>query len=486
MDYLLALDEGTSSARAVVFNRLGETVGLGRSQFAQHYPQPGWVEHDANEIWAAQLAAAQQAIAQASIGITNQRETTLVWDRKTGEPIANAIVWQDRRTAHICKQLADEGNEPMVREKTGLLLDPYFSATKLRWLLEHIPAAANLAEQGRLAFGTIDTWLLWKLSGGAVHATDASNASRTLLYNIHSGSWDEDLLALFGVPRSVLPEVLPSAHPFGSTGLFGGQVAIGGIAGDQQAATFGQLCFGQGMVKNTYGTGCFMLMNTGNQPIASQNRLITTVAWKLGNETTYALEGAIFSAGASIGWLVETGILASAEEAESLAESLADNGGVYFVPAFAGLGAPQWDPFARGTLLGLTRGSTRAHLARAALEAMAFQSDEVLQAMARDSQLAIPTLRVDGGASQSNLLMQLQADLSGVRVERPTNIETTALGAALLAGLQAGVYDSLAHLEALHNTNRVFNPTWTAPQRAQLRSRWQQAVARSAGWETSI
>jgi glycerol kinase len=490
MAYLLALDEGTSSARAIVFDRQGQIYGLGRRSFQQYYPSPERVEQDAAEIWQAQLAAGREAIEQAGldarqiagIGITNQRETTVLWDRSSGQPLHRAIVWQDRRTASYCEALKNEGHEAAVQHKTGLVLDPYFSATKLNWLLANVEGARERAEQGELAFGTIDSWLLWNLTGGEVHATDPSNAARTLLYNIHTGEWDDALCRLFEIPKQLLPAVYPNAHAFGTTSLFGGSLPIAGMIGDQQGATFGQASFRPGIVKNTYGTGCFLLMNTGATPIASEHGLLTTLGWQLGKEQTYALEGAIFSAGASMNWLQSIGLIQDAQEAEDLAAWLPDNQGVYFVPAFSGLGAPQWDPEARGTILGLTHGSGRAHLARAALEAMAYQSDEVLQAMSQDSNLAAKMLRVDGGASQNSLLMQFQADLSGLHVERPVNIETTAWGAALLAGLATNVFQGLDEIEQLRRTDKRFLPQSSHANRQAHREQWQIAVRRAMHW----
>lgn len=489
MPYLLALDEGTSSARAIVFTDAGGLVAEGRQSFQQHFPQPGWVEHDPLEIWHAQLEAGKEALAKAgvhprdiaAIGITNQRETTVLWDRATGKPVHKAIVWQDRRTAPLCAQLKADGKEALIRQKTGLLLDPYFSATKLRWLLDHLPNGQARAENGELAFGTIDTWLLWQLTGGEVHATDASNAARTLLYNLHTGAWDDELLRLFNLPAVLFPEIRSSDALFAATTVFGGEVPIHGVLGDQQAATFGQACFAPGDAKNTYGTGCFLLQNTGADVKASTHGLLSTVAWQLGGARTYALEGAVFSAGASLQWLQESGIVTGPREAAELAARLPDNGDVYFVPAFAGLGAPQWDPAARGAVVGLSRGTGKAHLARAALEAMAFQSDEILEAFAQDSGLPIAALRVDGGAAQNDFLLQFQADLTGTPVWRPAHLERTAWGAAAIAGYGAGQYTSLADLAALQTEGQVFTPNPTAG-RARLRTRWQDAVRRSLGW----
>jgi glycerol kinase len=489
-NYLMALDEGTSSARTLIFDLQGNERGRGRRNFAQYYPEPGWVAHDAAEIWQAQLAASRDALAHtglaveqiAAIGITNQRETTVVWHRSTGKAIAHAIVWQDRRTAALCETLRAAGHEPLITEKTGLVLDAYFSATKIAWLLANTPGARAAAEAGELAFGTIDTWLIWQLTEGRVHATDPSNAARTLLYNLYTGDWDPDLLALFDIPASMLPEIRPSDGDFGTTTLFGGEIPIRGVIGDQQAATFGQGCLQPGMAKNTYGTGCFVLMNTGTRAVPSQHRLLTTVAWQLGETRTYALEGAIFSAGASLQWLEQLGVLASGAEADELAATVADTGDVFIVPAFAGLGAPQWDPHARGTILGLSRGSDRRHLARAALEGMAYQSDEVLQLMTQDAGIELHTLRVDGGAANSNLLMQFQADISGVNIERPVQTESTAWGAAALAGLGVGLYQTPEQIASLHRPDRRFEPAFDPHKRTRLRLRWQQAVHRALDW----
>ena len=439
MKYILALDQGTTSSRAIVFNQGGAAVAVAQKEFRQIFPQPGWVEHDANEIWATQSGVAAEVLARAglqpadlaAIGITNQRETTVVWERATGRPIAHAIVWQDRRTAAFCDALKRDGHAPFIQRQTGLVVDAYFSASKLRWLLDHVPGARARAEAGELAFGTIDSWLMWKLTGGAAHVTDASNASRTMLCNLHTGDWDEELLQLFGVPRAILPAVRGSSEIYGeATGPLAG-IPIAGLAGDQQAALFGQVCTRPGMVKNTYGTGCFMLMHTGAQPVASRHQLLTTIAWRIGGRTEYALEGSVFIAGAAIQWLRDgLGLIKSARDVEALAASVPDTGGVYFVPAFAGLGAPHWDAYARGAIAGLTRGTTAAHLARAALESIAFQSADLVRAMEADSGIALRELRVDGGACVNNLLMQFQADLLGVPVARPKVFETTALGAA--------------------------------------------------------
>ncbi len=489
--YLLALDQGTTSSRAIVFDRRGRVVAVAQREFTQHYPQPGWVEHDAEEIWATQLRTAKEALRRAgttasevaAIGITNQRETTVAWDRRTGKPIGRAIVWQDRRTAGFCDHLKARGAESMIRHKTGLVVDAYFSATKLRWLLQHTAGARALAKAGQLAFGTIDSWLLWKLTEGRVHATDVSNASRTMLYDITRGAWDAELLKLFGVPASVLPEVRPSSGHFGETCLLGGSIPISGIAGDQQAALFGQVCTQPGMVKNTYGTGCFMLMHTGTKRIASGHNLLTTVAWQLGDAAPeFAVEGSVFIAGAVVQWLRDgLGIIRKSSEIEALAAQVPDTGGVHLVPAFAGLGAPHWDPHARGLLSGLTRGTTRAHIARAALEGIAFQVADILQAMQADAGVRLRELRVDGGASTNNLLMQFQADLLGVPVVRPQVTETTALGAAYLAGLGVGYWSSPAQIATQWQTERRFEPALKPARRRELMAGWTRALARCRG-----
>lgn len=489
MSHILALDQGTTSSRAIVFDRAARSVATAQKEFSQFYPAPGWVEQDGREIFASQLGVAVEALARAgltaaditAIGITNQRETTLVWERDSGQPICNAIVWQDRRTADVCRQLKEDGIEPFVRERTGLLLDPYFSGTKLAWMLDHIPGARKRAEEGELLFGTVDCWLLWNLTGGKCHCTDVSNASRTLLFNIHTCEWDDELLKLLQIPRAMLPEVVGSSELYGVTapGLFSQPIPLAGMAGDQQAALFGQRCFRPGMVKNTYGTGCFMLMQTGVAPTVSHNRLLTTIAWKLGNSVEYALEGSVFVAGAAIQWLRDNlGIIRSAGEVEMLAASVADSNGVYFVPAFTGLGAPHWDPYARGTICGLTRGSSAAHIARAALESIAFQTVDLVRAMEQDAGIRLPELRVDGGASVNNLLMQLQADLLGVPVVRPQVSETTALGAALLAGLAIGFWDDLQELPV----ERIFTPSIGREQADLLHQGWVRAVERSKTW----
>ncbi|MGJ5816722.1 glycerol kinase GlpK [Paludibaculum fermentans] len=494
MAYLLALDQGTTSSRAIIFDEQGGIVNVAQKEFTQIYPQAGWVEHDPGEIWSSQLSVTVEALASAriapdavaAIGITNQRETTLVWDRKTGEPVYNAIVWQDRRTAGFCDQLRRDGVEPEVQARSGLLLDPYFSGTKLRWILDNVPGARQRAEAGELAFGTVDTWLIWNLTRGAVHATDPSNASRTMLYNIRTGDWDDELLRILGVPRAVLPEVRPSSGSFGATSHqnMPGHIMVAGVAGDQQAALFGQACFSPGVTKNTYGTGCFMLMQTGTTPVASTNRLLTTVAWNTGGATEYALEGSVFIGGAVVQWLRDgLKIIRTAPEVEELAASVPDNGGVYLVPAFAGLGAPHWDAYARGAMLGLTRGVTSAHIARAALESIAFQVADLVSAMEADSGIKLEELRVDGGASKNNLLLQFQADLLGVPVIRPQVTETTALGAAYLAGLATGVYGSRSIISSQWKEDRRFVPSMAKEQSAEMRAKWTRAVARARHWE---
>ena len=491
--YILAFDQGTTSSRAIVFNHSGEMVSVAQKEFPQRFPQPGWVEHDAQDIWSSQIGVASEALARigigardiAAIGITNQRETTLVWDRATSQPIYPAIVWQDRRTAGYCDELTAAGHNLTVRQKTGLLLDAYFSGTKLKWLLDQVPGAREKADRGELAFGTIDSWLVWKLTNGRLHITDVTNASRTLLFNIHTQDWDDELLSLLTIPRSLLPEVRGSSEVYGYTsdGVEAG-IAIAGIAGDQQAATFGQACLERGMAKNTYGTGCFTLLNTGSQPIVSQNRLLTTIAWRIQDHTDYALEGSVFVGGAVVQWLRDgLGIIQTSAEVEPLARSVADNGGVYLVPAFVGLGAPHWDSYARGTIVGLTRGSTRAHIARAALESIAYQCADVLDAMREDSDLPLAELRVDGGAANNDLLMQFQADILGVPVVRPQVLETTALGAAYLAGLAVGYWQNPAEIVQNWHLDRRFEPTMSADRRNHLRETWRRAVDRAKRWE---
>ncbi|WP_395735796.1 glycerol kinase GlpK [Prosthecobacter sp.] len=492
MKYILALDQGTTSSRAILFNHDGGIVATAQKEFQQIFPKPGWVEHDAQEIWATQAGVASEVLHKAhataadvgAIGITNQRETTVVWDRKTGKPICNAIVWQDRRTAPMCDKLRAQKLDKIIQKKTGLVVDAYFSATKVQWILQNVKGAKARAAKGELAFGTIDSWLLWNLTGGKVHATDVSNASRTMLYDIRKGTWDDELLKIFGVPRSMLPEVKDSSGVFGETSLLGGSIPIAGIAGDQQSALFGQICTKPGMVKNTYGTGCFMLMNTGTKPIASKNKLLTTVAWRIGGRTEYALEGSVFIAGAAIQWLRDgLGIIRQSADVEALAASVPDTGGVYLVPAFAGLGAPHWDAYARGTLVGMTRGTTAAHIARAALEGIALQVMDILKAMEADAGIKLKELRVDGGACVNNLLMQLQCDLLGVPVVRPKVNETTALGAACLAGLAVGYWKDLADIAKHWQVDRKFKPGMKAAARAKITQGWGRALGRAKGWE---
>jgi glycerol kinase len=492
MKHILALDQGTTSSRSIVFDHSGNVVASAQKEFRQIFPKPGWVEHDAKEIWATQLHTAQEAIANAgltasgiaAIGITNQRETTVVWERATGEPIHNAIVWQDRRTAAACDRLKARGLGPLIKRKTGLVVDAYFSGTKLAWLLSNVAGARAKAKAGKLAFGTVDSWLVWNLTGGRVHVTDPSNASRTMLFNLRTGDWDDELLKLFGVPRAVLPEVRSSSEVYGHTTLLGGSIPIAGIAGDQQAALFGQACTQPGMVKNTYGTGCFMLMNTGTKPIASKNNLLTTVAWRIGNRTEFALEGSIFIAGAVVQWLRDgLGIIKSSSEVEALASQVTDPEGVYLVPAFAGLGAPHWDQYARGLVAGVTRGTTAAHIARAALEGIAFQVADVLRAMEADARIKLKELRVDGGASANNLLMQFQSSLLSVPVIRPKVTETTALGAAYLAGLAVGYWRDQKQIAAQWQVDRRFTPAMKSTQRRQLERGWRKALDRARRWE---
>jgi glycerol kinase len=496
-EYILALDQGTTSSRAIVFNRDGRIVSAAQEEFPQVYPQPGWVEHDPDAIWRTQLNTARQAIARAgvmaeslaAIGITNQRETTVVWDRETGAPLHNAIVWQCRRTAAACDRLRADGWEDPIRAKTGLVVDAYFSGTKLAWLLDHVPDLRAKAERGRALFGTIDSFLIWRLSGGRLHVTDVSNASRTMLFNIHTMDWDDEILAGLSIPRSMLPQVRPSSHVYGFSDaeLWGKEVPVAGAAGDQQAALFGQTCFAPGQAKNTYGTGCFLLLNTGEHAVASEQGLLTTIAWQLEEygSVTYALEGSVFIAGAAIQWLRDgLGIISNAAETEALARDVSDTGGVYFVPAFVGLGAPYWDAYARGTVVGLTRGTDRRHMARAALEAICYQSRDLLEAMAADSGIRLAALRADGGAAANDLLMQLQADLMGVPVQRPAVTETTALGAAYLAGLAVGYWPDLDKVAGQWRTDAEFTPAMPADKRDALYAGWQRAVERARGWAT--
>jgi len=494
MSVVIALDQGTTSSRAILFDHAGNQLGIAQHEFQQSFPHAGWVEHDPIEIWESQLAVAREVLAQAkltagdvaALGITNQRETVVVWDRATGRPIHPAIVWQDRRTSADCEALHQAGHTDLVQRKTGLIIDAYFCATKIRWLLDHVPGARRRAERGELAFGTIDSWLFWKLTGGRIHQSDVTNASRTMLWNIHTWQWDDELLDLFQVPREMLPEVCPSSHLYGETETdwFGGPIRIGGAAGDQQAALFGQNCTGQGMAKNTYGTGCFMLMNMGEQPRRSEHRLLTTVACSTGGARQYAFEGSVFIAGAAVQWLRDgLGLIKTSAEVEALAASVPDSDGVYLVPAFSGLGAPHWDSHARGTIIGITRGTTAAHVARAALEGIAFQVADVLDAMKQDSGAPIQELRVDGGASANDLLMQFQADIMQVPVVRPKVIETTALGAAFLAGLAVGFWDDLEEIQKVWQTDRVFEPAMDLAEVHRRRQRWSAALARSQHWE---
>jgi len=494
LPYILALDQGTTSSRAILFDRDGAIKGVAQREFRQMFPQPGWVEHDPLEIWTSQAGVAVEALAGAglrardvaAIGIANQRETTVVWDRKTGQPVANAIVWQDRRTADVCDRLRAEGAEALFRQRTGLVLDAYFSGTKLTWILDHVEGARARAEAGELAFGTIDSWLIWKLTDGRLHITDASNASRTLLFNIHTLQWDDDLLRALRVPRSVLPAVRDSSDVYGevTTALGLESVPLGGIAGDQQAALFGQMCTSPGLTKNTYGTGCFMLQNTGAKAPLSQHKLLTTVAWMRGGRAEYALEGSVFIGGAVVQWLRDgLGIIRSSGEVEALARSVADNGDVYLVPAFAGLGAPHWDQYARGAIVGLTRGATAGHIARAAIESIAFQSADLLDAMQADAGIGLAELRVDGGAARNDLLMQFQSDLIGVPVVRPKITETTALGAAYLAGLAVGFWQSGEEVASQWRADRRFEPAMPSSRVRELRARWSQALERAKTWK---
>ena len=492
--YILALDQGTTSSRALVIDRQGEICSVAQQEFQQIFPESGWVEHDPEEIASSQIQVAKQALAKltiagkqiAAIGITNQRETAVVWDRKTGEPIYNAIVWQDRRTSDFCDLLKQKGHVEQIREKTGLVLDAYFSATKIRWILDHVEGARERAHQGELAFGTIDSWLVWKLTNGRQHVTDISNASRTLLFNIHDQVWDESLCDLFDVPMSMLAEVKSCSEPFGVTEaeLLGARIPIAGMAGDQQAALFGQMCTEEGMIKNTYGTGCFIVMNTGETPKHSKNNLLTTVAWKLGDKVTYALEGSVFIAGAVVQWLRDgLSFIEESEQVEALSNSVPDNGGVYLVPAFAGLGAPYWDQHARGAIFGITRGTTDAHIARASLESIAFQTKDVLDAMADDAGIPITELRVDGGAAANNSLMAFQADLTHVKVIRPKVLETTAMGAAFFAGLAVGYWQDTDEIRKIWQKDAEFESQMPADKSDKLLSNWHKAVDRTRNWD---
>ena len=488
--YILALDQGTSSSRAIVFDRHGQTKAVSQKEFTQIFPKPGWVEHNPMEIWSSQAAVIAEAITSidinglniAAIGITNQRETTIVWDAETGNPVYNAIVWQDRRTSEYCDSLKKDGRTDLIRSKTGLIIDAYFSATKVRWILENVPGARQKAEEGKLRFGTVDTWLIWMLTRGETHVTDVSNASRTMLFNIHTLQWDKELLELFDIPESMLPEVKSSSEVYGytKTTLFAHEVPIAGIAGDQQAALFGQMCTEPGSVKNTYGTGCFLLMNSGERPIMSSNNLLTTVAWKIGDTVNYALEGSIFVAGSVVQWLRDgLGIIKSSAEVEELAASVPDNGGIYYVPALTGLGAPHWDQYAKGSIYGISRGTTAAHIARAALEGIAFQTMDIVNAMQKDAGVTLKELKVDGGASRNNLLMQFQADILETSVIRPTVTETTALGAAYLAGLAVGYWESLDHIKSQWGVEKEFKPSAAAEDVAALKEGWADAIRRT-------
>lgn len=488
--YILALDQGTSSSRAIVFDHEGRICATAQKEFPQHFPKPGWVEHDPKDIWSSEASVIAEAITSmginglniAGIGITNQRETTIVWDAETGEPVYNAIVWQDRRTSEYCDSLKEQNLTGFIREKTGLIIDAYFSATKIRWILENVPGARARAEAGKLRFGTVDTWLLWNLTRGECHMTDVSNASRTMLFNIHTLNWDEELMKLFGIPMSMLPEVHSSSEIYGytKTTIFAHKVPVAGIAGDQQAALFGQMCTTPGSVKNTYGTGCFLLMNSGTKPITSSHNLLTTIAWKIGDTVNYALEGSIFVGGSVVQWLRDgLGIIKSSSEIESLAMTVPDNGGVYFVPALTGLGAPYWDQYAKGTICGLTRGTTAAHIARAALEGIAFETMDIVNAMEHDAGIKLAELKVDGGASRNNLMMQFQADILGTKVIRPKITETTAMGACYLAGLATGYWDSLDDIKRQWNADKVFEPLAPAEKVLKLKEGWANAIGRT-------
>ena len=488
--YILALDQGTSSSRAIVFDEKGSACAVAQREFRQIFPKSGWVEHDPHEIWSSQASVIAEAITMldinglniAGIGITNQRETTIVWDSETEEPVYNAIVWQDRRTSDYCDELKSQGLTDMIRQKTGLIIDAYFSATKIKWILDNVPGARERAEKGKLMFGTVDTWLIWRLTRGEVHVTDVSNASRTMLFNINTLEWDQELLDLFNIPRLMMPEVKSSSEVYGhtKTTIFAHKVPIAGIAGDQQAALFGQMCTEPGMVKNTYGTGCFLLMNSGEKPILSQNNLITTVAWKIGDKVNYALEGSIFVGGSVVQWLRDgLGVINSSSEVEVLASQVPDTNGVYFVPALTGLGAPWWDQYARGTIIGISRGTTTAHIARAALEGIAYQTMDITAAMSRDAGIPLKELKVDGGASRNNLLMQFQADILGTRVIRPQVVETTALGAAYLAGLAVGYWSSIDEIRKQWQIDRAFEPSWDEERIRTAKSGWEDAVKRT-------
>lgn len=488
--YILALDQGTTSSRAIVFDHEGQIRSVAQKEFPQYFPQPGWVEHNPNEIWGSEASVIAEAISTiditgldiAAIGITNQRETTIVWDIDTDEPIYNAIVWQDRRTAEFCDQLKADGLTETIRQKTGLIIDAYFSGTKIKWILDHVPGARKRAEEGKLRFGTVDSWLVWRLTRGETHVTDVTNASRTMLFNIHELKWDEELLKLFNIPLSMMPEVKSNSEIYGytKTTIFAHKVPIAGIAGDQQAALFGQMCLDPGSIKNTYGTGCFVMLNTGEKPIVSKNNLLTTIAWQIGNKVNYALEGSIYVGGSVVQWLRDgLGIINSSSDVETLAQSVPDSGGVYFVPALTGLAAPYWDPYARGTIVGITRGTTAAHIARAALDGIAFQTYDIAQAMAKDMNDRLTELKVDGGASRNNLLMQFQADLLGIDVVRPKITETTAIGAAYLAGLGVGYWDSVDELRRQWKVERTFTPNLDSETVRTAREGWADAISRT-------
>ena len=491
--YVLSIDQGTTSSRAIIFDHDGTIKSVAQREFKQYYPKPGWIEHDAGEIWSTQAAVIAEACAHAGVegkdiaalGITNQRETTVVWDRATGKPVHPAIVWQDRRTSDFCDSLKAQGLEPKIRQKTGLRIDAYFSATKLRWLLDNVDGLREQAEQGKIAFGTIDSWLVWKLTQGKVHVTDVTNASRTMLYNIHQNEWDEEILDILDIPKGILPQVRSCSEVYGETGatLFASGIPIAGIAGDQQAALFGQMCTTPGMLKNTYGTGGFMVLNSGSMPVESNNNLLTTIAWQIDDELTYALEGSIFVAGAVVQWLRDgLGLIRTSEDVERLAGTEPDNGGVYLVPAFAGLGAPHWDQFARGVIVGLTRGTTAGHVARAALESIAFQTKDVLQAMRADFDVEFEELRVDGGATVDDTLMQFQADILGIPIIRPKILETTALGAAYLAGLAVGYWDDIEEIKSQWHIDKTYEPKMDSALAEELSTSWEAAVERSKGW----
>lgn len=491
--YIMSLDQGTTSCRCILFNKAGEIVSVAQKEFKQHYPQPGWVEHDPMEIWSTQVGVAQEAMLKvratyeniASIGITNQRETTILWNKETGVPVYNAIVWQCRRTAEFCDELKEAGHTDMIREKTGLLIDAYFSGTKIRWILDNVPEARKLADEGKLLFGTIDTWLIWNLTGGKVHVTDYSNAARTMLFNINTLQWDDEILKILNIPRSILPAPVPSSGKFGMTAsyVFGGEILIGGAAGDQQSALFGQACFEPGAAKNTYGTGGFLLMNTGKTPVFSKNGLLTTIAWGVDGKVEYALEGSIFVAGAAIQWLRdELKIIENSPASEAAAREVEDSAGVYVVPAFVGIGAPYWNPYVRGTIVGLTRGAGRNHLIRATLESLAYQTCDVLKAMEEDSGVSLASLKVDGGACVNNFLMQFQADMIGVNVDRPACIETTALGAAYLAGLACGYWESKEDIVKNWNVSRSFVPQMPEEIREKNKKGWKRAVKAALAW----